>query len=123
MKHHERPVDWETCGSWTSGELVNKATGERLQPGDMWFDAGRREWEARLAPYYFANNADDRDPLQVMLPNGDHFCVDDRVTHEGGLGDDGWEVTGVAPQITVRPSIHVVGRWHGWLTNGALTAC
>lgn len=39
--------------------------------------------------------------------------------------ETGWEVTGVAPDLTVTPSLHVDGgrgyRWHGFLTEGELT--
>lgn len=31
-----------------------------------------------------------------------------------------WLVTGEAPNITVTPSIDVVGVWHGWIRNGEL---
>jgi hypothetical protein len=31
-----------------------------------------------------------------------------------------WEVTGQPPKITVRPSINVIGVWHGWITDGEL---
>lgn len=31
-----------------------------------------------------------------------------------------WTVTGEAPNITVTPSINVIGIWHGWIRNGEL---
>ena len=35
-------------------------------------------------------------------------------------GDPMWTVTGTPPAITVAPSIHVIGVWHGWIRNGEL---
>ena len=36
----------------------------------------------------------------------------------------GWDVTGTSfEDITLSPSIHHVGHWHGWLKNGVLTSC
>lgn len=64
----------------------------------------RRDWQATRAP------------LWVKLPDGE-FCVDSRAyNHEqGGYYGDGWIVTGIAPAITVAPSINLVGRYHGYL--------
>ena len=45
------------------------------------------------------------------------FCIDSAVSDE----TRGWTVTGEAPNITVSPSINIVGLWHGFLTSGILT--
>ncbi len=39
--------------------------------------------------------------------------------------DDGphWTLTGTDDAPTLEPSIHDVGRWHGWLRAGKLIAC
>lgn len=99
---------------------------DAVQPGDMWH-YGRDEWlagkaalEARfrdLAPEYFRDNFAQRPPLIVMLPNGDPFRIDTKASVSG----DGWAVSGVPPLITVSPSIHLVGYYHGWLTAGVLS--
>lgn len=34
---------------------------------------------------------------------------------------NGWTVTGLFPNITVRPSINFVKSYHGWLTDGILS--
>ncbi len=31
-----------------------------------------------------------------------------------------WDVTGEPPNITVSPSINVIGIWHGWIRDGVL---
>lgn len=36
----------------------------------------------------------------------------------------GWDITGDSfENITLAPSIHHVGHWHGFLTNGVLVSC
>jgi hypothetical protein len=36
----------------------------------------------------------------------------------------GWDLTGTSfDNITLSPSIHQVGHWHGWLRNGVLESC
>lgn len=56
----------------------------------------------------------DGDQLLVMTPAG---LVN--ITQAGKPG--GWVVTGVAPDITMSPSLNVgPGQWHGYLQNGHL---
>jgi hypothetical protein len=36
----------------------------------------------------------------------------------------GWDLSGTSfENITLAPSIHQVGHWHGWLRNGVLESC
>lgn len=36
----------------------------------------------------------------------------------------GWDTSGTSfEDITLSPSIHHVGHWHGWLRNGVLVSC
>ena len=103
---------------------------EALRPGDMWlahvdeWAAGRSELEQafnrahrELAAEYWDTNFANRAPLYVVLPNGDPFCVDQCASVSG----NGWTVTGTPPLITVHPSIHAVGEYHGWLQSGVLS--
>lgn len=111
----------------TPCRLVDPFPGwDNLQPGDMWFygrdlwEQGREALEVRwqnLSPEYWATNFAHRPPLFVMLPNGDPWQVDSIASRSG----DGWTVTGDPPAITVHPSIHLIGYWHGWLQNGVLS--
>ncbi len=43
-------------------------------------------------------------------------------TRQPAAGTPGarWLVTGQPPNLTVTPSINVVGVWHGWIRNGEL---
>lgn len=74
----------------------------------------------------------DRRPIFVMCPawriggvlHGTAFCVDTPSTTK----NEYWDVTvdmeslvlGQKPRVTVHPSIHLVGIWHGWLQDGIL---
>lgn len=61
--------------------------------------------------------------LWVALPYRDGhypFCVHSPSTREGPDGA-GWDVTGEAPNITVNPSINIIGSYHGWIRNGVIT--
>lgn len=53
----------------------------------------------------------------IQLPDGNPWC-----TLLGSEQGKGWEVTGEAPKLTVRPSIDHVrsGGWHGTITNGQM---
>lgn len=71
-------------------------------------------------------------PIVVLCPMGEvdarhnstPFCIDSPST----MKSEYWEVevdestliVGQKPRITVRPSIHLLGIWHGWLTEGEL---
>lgn len=89
------------------------------QPGDMWYID--RELD-QLSLFYRDNNM-HRKPIMVMLPNRDFFCVDSPCYSQEKGSYGGWSVTGEAPNITVSPSINMVGRWHGFLTAGILMGC
>lgn len=80
-----------------------------LPPGAMW-----------EAPSYTGSGwvGQDGKSIVVQLPTGTAFPID-APSHSGGR----WTRTGTPPQITVHPSIHEVGRYHGNLTDGILGAC
>lgn len=61
-----------------------------------------------------------RPPIVVILPDNTSFMVDS--CYMGDLEkQEGWIVTGEAPNITVSPSINCIGHYHGWLQNGVLS--
>ena len=96
--------------------------------GDMWVgkaipidDGSGHFWEeysGRLSEGYVRERMTRRRPLLVMMPNREVFCIDSAVSGEWR----GWTVTGQAPCITVSPSINLVGRYHGWIQNGVISA-
>lgn len=127
--------------SWTCRliEYTKACNGQTLQVGDMffynppadmekdedgWYWPGNYCQDYMLSDYYKAHNA-GRPPLFVYLPGRTLFCVD---TACWGAGADnkivyygGWTVTGDAPNITMTPSINIIGSYHGFLQNGVIT--
>jgi len=54
--------------------------------------------------------------LSVMTPGGEW-----NIDLPSASGGPGWTRTGTPPMITARPSIHVIGKYHGFLTDGVLS--
>jgi len=46
-----------------------------------------------------------------------------RVRIEDKPGQPSWTLTGTENAPTLSPSLHVVGVWHGYLTNGEFISC
>ncbi len=43
--------------------------------------------------------------------------------HNAWYSDDQWWTwTGEPPNITVSPSLHIPGEWHGWVRDGVLVS-
>src|ERR1017187_3485476 len=93
----------------------------KREVGDMWFlDVPDAELKERqLTAHYFAHNANPK-PLVVMLPGRNYFLVDGQCFSGEKGYYDAWVVTGVPPNISVHPSINMVGRYHGFLKNGVI---
>ncbi len=90
--------------------------------GACWYDEHWLKWREAIAPNYLKHNASRRRPIVVQLPTG-AWCVDLRARNqERGWYGDGWEVVGDLPNITVTPSIHLPGLYHGYITSGEITA-
>lgn len=97
----------------------------KREVGDMWYlfighytpeDLAERH----LTAYYFAHNA-HRAPLVVLLPGRNYFLIDGQCFNSERGYYDAWTVAGDPPRITVSPSINIVGRYHGFLTDGVLS--
>lgn len=106
-----------------------------LQIGDMFFyreelysfeEEGGYSWprffahDKKLSQYYRDHNKAKRPPLLVWMPGRVLFCVDSMCWDQAGY-HGGWEVTGDPPFITVRPSIDMVGIYHGYIDNGVIS--
>lgn len=80
-----------------------------LQVGDMW------HW-----PQY---DIEGRECWLIVLP-AISATIGRNIWKTTEAADRGqgamWDVTGEPPNITVSPSINVVGDWHGWIRNGEL---
>lgn len=117
------------------GKTYHYVDTRQLKCGDMWYARGddgqvvseERRRGMHLTAHYWAHNA-GRPPIMVLLPQRystgpglQEFCVDGQC-HNGERGYyDGWTVSGTPPQITVSPSINMVGSYHGYLQNGVVT--
>lgn len=104
-----------------------------LQAGDCWEapfmiaddSIGLYYLEHALSRQYMEQQYGKRPPYIVYLPPGLAFCVDAK--YRGGSwgdnhGREGWTVEGELPAITVSPSVNLVGIYHGWLRDGAISA-
>lgn len=78
--------------------------------GEMWWLTG-----AGLSPEFRATGRDYL--IFILLPGGAEWSPD-RLSTESGQG---WTVTGELPNITVRASVHQLGRYHGYVTDGILS--
>jgi len=59
--------------------------------------------------------------LCVQTPGGDWLIDGPSFVNRKESGF--WSRTGIAPKLTVTPSIHIVGKYHGWLRDGYLIDC
>lgn len=74
--------------------------------GSMWF----ADWFSWKGP--------DGHALTVMTPGGE-WCIDGPASGSGRP----WTRTGTPPKVTASPSIHIIGKYHGWLRDGILSDC
>jgi len=112
----------------------------RPEPGNFWRipldhlicardDAGNvtrdcstyeQEWQWFLSPEFRASERDY--VIVVRLPDGTDWVVDHASSRSlQEQRPQGWNVSGELPRISVTPSIHVIGRYHGFVTDGVLT--
>lgn len=126
-------VEFERTDSGISGEtrlvdkLGNAHSYSDLRVGTMFYVPSNAElgwpwyWASDfwLSDYYKQNNFHRR-PLLIILPGRHLFSLDGKCWSEG-RAYGGWTVTGVAPLITVSPSINIGGSYHGWLHAGILS--
>lgn len=103
------------------------------QIGWAYFSHAHKYGAHGLSEHYKAHVMAIRQPIVVMCPAettdgrrySTPFCID---SHPSADPAGAWEVTvdlatlvvGQQPKITVTPSIHLVGTWHGWLQEGVL---
>jgi hypothetical protein len=99
-----------------------------LPIGTMFYvpkDVSRDDWpwwiasDERLSDYYHAHTK-YRQPLLVILPGQNLFCVDSKCWNDKSMYG-GWQVTGIPPAITISPSINIAGTYHGWIINGVIS--
>lgn len=114
--------------SWPLTEVPNPFYGEHarpwndLPPGSFWrvplvdLENGKHWYLVRdLSPEFLATGRDY--VIFITLPGGAEWSPDCLSSESG----QGWTVSGELPAITVTPSVDQIGRYHGFVQNGALT--
>lgn len=108
-------VDYAADRDWEPGDCcyVPREAVTQNPTNGRWY-----AWGQSLSDTYVAELMALRPPIAVCLPDGFVFVVDSAPTS----GDtSGWRVTGEPPDLTVEPSINVIGFYHGWIRGGVLS--
>lgn len=114
---------------WVDNDLFGPEEDHRQGVGRMgyWMDGWKDENGVDLI-----RPGLDRRPIWVLCPGwlrdgqlvGTPFCIDRSSTVSKQFWDAtvdmGSLVVGQKPNVTIHPSIHLVGIWHGWLQEGQL---
>ena len=129
MVNYDPPLKGGVCGkTFFLDSKGNEIDLKDLPVGSMFYvpkDADMTVWPWYLADatdlshYYYDHNS-SRQPLFVLLPGHTLFLVDGKCWRDGKKYG-GWEVSGIAPIITVHPSIHIHGFFHGFIRNGVIS--
>jgi len=99
--------------------------GGDVQIGEMWYapwlltEDGQPAAPDYLSTTYVEQRMGCRPPLMVRLPGGIDFCIDSRADSPGG--ERGWHIEGKPPNLTLSPSINVLGVYHGFIRGGVIT--
>jgi hypothetical protein len=109
--------------AWPLVEVPNPFYGAHgrpwndLPPGSYWtIPADKEGYFVRPLSEEFRRSGRDF-VIFITLPGGAEWCPDLTSSESG----QGWTVTGELPAITVSPSVHQLGRYHGFVQNGVLT--
>lgn len=93
------------CQTWYARDTGERFLIRELPAGAM--------YDAWWMPY----KGPDGKSWTLILPDGIEWMIDGP-----SKGGGRWTRTGVAPKLTVRPSI-LTSTYHGWLTDGQLVPC
>lgn len=127
---------------FTNGQVIDAKSKKPVVPGDAFYDPHRlrgKDNGVRLSALYREGALMNRDPIVVVLPNGQFWSPDERAYtrpeteppkdggpkaldewRNSGWHGEGWTITGALPEISVTPSINTES-YHGTLTNGVLS--
>lgn len=115
--------------SWQGGPYVEDEEVVRrvYEVGDCWYAtlgpegwttyADGPEWSRHRVTLAPEHERTGRRPMMVVITHErPPWCLQAGNTNEGS----GWKVVGELPLVTVTPSIHMFGVWHGWVRAGNL---
>ena len=78
---------------------------------------------AQVGDFWWRRDAQLRRSLVVLLPNPregyEYFHSSWTIDHPNRTGDQ-WSWDGDVEKPTLKPSLHAVGEWHGYVTAGWL---
>lgn len=98
---------------------------DQADDDEGWYWPGHFATGERLSAQYREQHQSRRAPILVFLPGRTLFCVDGACWNTGPdnkiVYHGGWTVSGDLPNISVSPSINIVGSYHGFITNGVIT--
>ena len=72
---------------------------------------------------------DKERPYGECCPAGGTACLPTKTNFAGAAParharEQGWEMTGTSFEtLTLSPSVHLVGHWHGWIREGMVISC
>ena len=73
--------------------------------------------------YFFDVAASGQRRLWFVLPNGHTGVINIRPVVASEAAHPSWEWNGDDVRVTLTPSVHCVGTWHGWFTAGRMVSC
>lgn len=92
---------------WRSDHLALRTTLDEAPPGSIYY----ADWYDWKGP--------DGHCLVVVTPAGPWIVDGPSMNNDGSRGNP-WTRTGEVPKVTASPSIHIPGKYHGWLRDGTL---
>jgi hypothetical protein len=95
---------------WRGDHLSMSTTLSEAPVGAMW----TADWYDFKGP--------DGHCLVVRTPGGDWIVDGPSMNNDGSRGNP-WQRSGEIPKVTANPSIHIPGKYHGWLREGFLESC
>ncbi len=111
----ERPEKPEVGDAWLCPDILKNDQERPLLVGSG------NESATRLSPQYYSVNGLVRPPLVVFMPGNRPFCVDHVFSSgERGWHGSGWKVSGDPENLTLQPSVNLVGTYHGYITDGVI---
>jgi hypothetical protein len=115
-------VEHELSTESVQGVVFNYSGDARDHgPGGIWYTWKRnsqKEFPQDVSSVFIIMPVKWKDPELHSSGVAAEWTVD-RQNHRGAR----WALTGTKEKPTLLPSLHWVGIWHGWLTDGFLKSC